>query len=171
MAFCPSCGKQAEGRFCASCGATIGAAATPPEGNFAPPPPPTGGIPNPPYTPNASTDASALPENAASALCYLLGAITGVLFLVLEPYSRNPRIKFHAMQAILFTVASFAFYIAEMFLFWILPGPLMILLGLLQLVVALAFFGLWLFMMWKTYQGEKIVLPIIGPIAESQARV
>jgi len=29
--------------------------------------------------------------------------------------------------------------------------------------------GLWLFMMYKAYNNEKFVLPIIGPLAEKQA--
>jgi uncharacterized membrane protein len=27
----------------------------------------------------------------------------------------------------------------------------------------------WLYMMFKTFNGEKIVLPVIGPMAEKQA--
>src|SRR5260370_41812929 len=33
----------------------------------------------------------------------------------------------------------------------------------------LVFLGLWLFLMFKTSSGEKIVLPVIGPLAEKQA--
>jgi uncharacterized membrane protein len=44
--------------------------------------------------------------------------------------------------------------------------------GLTLLLSMLLSFGgllLWLFMMWKTYQNEKVVLPIVGPLAEKQA--
>ena len=38
--------------------------------------------------------------NMAAALSYALGAITGVLFLVLEPYKNNRFVRFHAIQSI-----------------------------------------------------------------------
>jgi uncharacterized membrane protein len=41
-------------------------------------------------------------DNVAGALCYLVGFITGVLFLALEPYSKRPFVRFHAFQSILF---------------------------------------------------------------------
>jgi uncharacterized membrane protein len=39
-------------------------------------------------------------DNVASTLCYVLGLITGIIFLVLEPYSKNRAIRFHAFQSI-----------------------------------------------------------------------
>ena len=45
-------------------------------------------------------------ENVAAALCYLLGVLTGILFLVLEPYNRNPVIRFHAFQSIFAWIAA-----------------------------------------------------------------
>ena len=36
-------------------------------------------------------------------------------------------------------------------------------------VIWLAFFVLWLIVIIKTYQDQKLVLPIIGPLAEKQA--
>jgi uncharacterized membrane protein len=40
---------------------------------------------------------------------------------------------------------------------------------LLSMLLSLASLLIWLFMMWKTYQGEKVVLPVVGPLAEKQA--
>lgn len=167
MPFCPNCGAQAEGRFCAACGATIGG---PPPGMQQPPPA---------YQSNpggqggqAGPQANAqvgLQENMASALCYLLGLVTGVLFLALSPYNQNPRIKFHAFQAIFFHVAAIAFWMGSMFLMYLLPGPLAFLYGLLQLVIGLGSFLLWLFLMYKAYNGERFELPVVGPLAAQQA--
>jgi uncharacterized membrane protein len=36
-------------------------------------------------------------------------------------------------------------------------------------LVRLAFAVVWLFMIFKTFSGAKVVLPIIGPLAEKQA--
>lgn len=146
MAFCPSCGAPVDGKFCGSCGAQVGAA--------------------PQAAPAAGTG---LADNAASALCYLAGLITGILFLVLEPYSRNKTVRFHAFQSIFFSVAWLAFWIAVSIVSAALPAFASILIGLLSLVVWLGGFILWLLLMWKAYQNQKLVLPIIGPMAEKQA--
>jgi uncharacterized membrane protein len=110
-------------------------------------------------------------DNLASALCYLFGLITGILFLVLEPYNKNKTIRFHAFQSIFFNVALIAVDIALTIVFSILfriPG-----LGFLALVIwpvfGLAILGVWLFLMYKAYNNQKFVLPIIGPLAEKQA--
>jgi uncharacterized membrane protein len=149
MAFCPSCGSQVEGRFCAKCGTAVGAgevgaAATP--------------------APQAAVQAG-LTDNVASALCYALGLITGVLFLVLAPYNQNKTIRFHAFQSIFMHVAFIFIWVAWIFVSIVSGG----LLGLISPLIWLGFFVLWLVVIIKAYQGQKMVLPIIGPLAEKQA--
>ena len=100
MPFCASCGAQVEGRFCAKCGSTVGAAGAAPQAapSYPPPvPPPT---------------AAGMADNAASALCYVLGFITGILFLVLAPYNQNRTVRFHAFQSIFLNVGLFVVAIA-----------------------------------------------------------
>lgn len=94
-------------------------------------------------------------------MCYVLGMITGILFLVLEPYNKNPIVRFHAMQSILLNVA--------VVLIWVVISAVS---GGLALILS-PLFGpativLFLFMAWKAYQKEKLVLPVIGPWAEKQ---
>ncbi|PYQ37482.1 MAG: hypothetical protein DMG99_20935, partial [Acidobacteria bacterium] len=60
----------------------------------------------------SSPAASGLTPNLAGALAYILGLITGVLFLVLEPYKRDPFVRFHAMQSVLYSGAVIVFSIA-----------------------------------------------------------
>lgn len=102
-------------------------------------------------------------DNVASALCYVLGLITGIIFLVLTPYNRNPAIRFHAFQSIFLNVAVIVASIV-----------LNVVLGILHLwaldpLVSLAILALFIFMLIMTYQGKKIVVPVIGPIAQQQA--
>jgi uncharacterized membrane protein len=97
-----------------------------------------------------------LEENIASALCYVLFWVTGIIFYILE--KNNKIVRFHAMQSILLFLP---LQILSMFGFWFLWW----LAGLIWLFV----FILWLILMLKAYQGEKFKLPIIGDIAEKQA--
>ncbi len=155
MAYCPSCGSQVDGRFCAKCGAAVAADAATATGGTIPPPP--------------AAQAAGLQENVASALCYLLGLLTGILFLVLAPYNTNRTIRFHAFQAIFMHLAIIAFYIVA----GIVASMLAIIGGgflfLLWPIFGLACLALWIMLMYKAYNGEKWVLPVIGPLAEKQA--
>jgi len=160
MPFCRNCGSPVEGRFCAKCGTPIADAPGASQDAGQPPQPP------------AAPAAGGLTENVASALCYLLGFVTGIIFLVVDPYSRNKTVRFHAFQSIFLSVAliaiSIALGIVSTILFaisWVFGSVF----GLLQLVFWLAAFLLWLYMMWKSYQNEKVVLPVIGELAQKQA--
>lgn len=157
MAFCANCGSPVEGRFCAKCGAAQAAAAAP------------AGTPLP-ATAAPMAQSAPLAENVASALCYALTVITGVLFLVLEPYNKNRNIRFHAFQAIFLFIAALVFRIALGFLFaalWSVSGFFLV--TAISMLFGLACLILWLYMLVSTYQGKKVVLPVIGPLAEKQA--
>jgi uncharacterized membrane protein len=192
VAFCASCGSQVEGKFCAKCGAVVGGPAAgasapppPPPPGYAPPagyPPPAGGFQQqagyqqPGYQPGYQPPpaAAGLTDNAASALCYALGFITGILFLVLEPYNRNRAIRFHAFQSIFFSAGVTALYIVMGIVSGILfaSGGLYSMWWLWALVwgaIRLACFVLWLVVIVTVYQGKPMVLPVIGPLAQKQA--
>jgi uncharacterized membrane protein len=143
MAFCPSCGAPVEGRYCAKCGTAVD-----PELPKAPPVPAVSG--------------AGLPENTAAALCYLVGLVTGIIFLLLEPYNKNKLIRFHAFQSIFLHLSVIIIWVA---LRSILPWGVWRLVGLIDL----AFFVLWVYMLVQTYQGKKVVLPVIGELAAKQA--
>ena len=157
MAFCQSCGAPVEGRFCAKCGATVPSQGAPLPGSAAPPPP----------------VAAPMQNNVASALCYVLGLITGIIFLVMEPYSRDRAIRFHAFQSIFLNVAVIGLDIVLSILFHLILA-LFGFAGLLAVVIwplfGLACFCLWLYMIFTAYQGKTIVLPVVGPLAQKQAQ-
>lgn len=170
MAFCTNCGAQVDGRFCQKCGAPAGDAAgggaAPVGGGGAP----VGGGPVP-MGPTPMTSA-AMPDNTAGALCYLFGLITGILFLVLSPYNQNRNVKFHAFQSIFFNVAWIGIWIVLSIITISLHViPIMGAILSLFLHFALWVGGLiaWFYLMYKTYNGEKIILPVIGPLADKQA--
>jgi len=112
--------------------------------------------------------------NMAGALCYLFGFITGILFLVLAPYNQDRNVRFHAFQSIFLNIAWVIIWIAITMVSLALrfiPFLGFFISTLLNLVIGLGGLFLWLYMMFKTYNGEKIVLPVVGPLAEKQAGV
>jgi len=155
MAFCPSCGTQAEGNFCPRCGAAMGATPPPPPGVTpgAPPPPP-------PVGPPAAGD---LAENVASALCYI--PLGGVLFLALEPYNRNPTIRFHAWQSNFYWGAAFLAGIALSIFTNLLSYDLW---RFIWRVYDGAILVGWVVLMYKAYNNERWVMPVIGEMAQKQ---
>ena len=162
MAFCASCGAPIEGPFCAKCGAAAGTA--PPPGPAAPPPPGAYAPPTP--------AAPGLADNAAAALCYLLGIVGGIIFLVLAPYNQNKAIRFHAFQSIFLFIASMVIWIGWSIISSVIWHAayygfgFMFLLGSL---IHLLLFVLWVYMIVMAFQGKKVVLPVIGPLAQQQA--
>src|SRR5579872_6213198 len=95
MAFCPNCGSQVSGRFCPNCGTDVGAGPS-----SAPPPPGAGAYVPPTPPPGSIARAPGLADNVASTLTYVLGFITGIIFLIISPYNRNRTVRFHAFQSI-----------------------------------------------------------------------
>lgn len=171
MAFCANCGAEASGRFCQKCGAPLAAA----EPNPAPPPPPGMNPPGVhPLPPPAGAPSLGMTDNMAGALCYLFGFITGTLFLVLAPYNQNRNIRFHAFQSIFLSLAWVILSIVigiVVLAFSFIPFLGLFVAWVLRLSIGLGGLFIWLYLMFKTYNGEKIVLPVVGPLAEKQAGV
>ena len=101
-----------------------------------------------------------------AALSYLLGFVTGLVFLFVDPYDKDEYVRFHARQSIVFSVAVIAASIIVSVFVAVLPGGLgRLLLGLWRLVsFLLALF--WLFLMYKAYQGERYRIPQLADWAD-----
>jgi uncharacterized membrane protein len=115
--------------------------------------------------------AAGLTSNVAGALAYVLGLITGILFLVLEPYKRDRFVRFHAMQSILFCAAAIVFRIAWGILVNVLidiSGWTAVVLVPVGLIISIGLFLFWLFVMFQAYNQREFRIPIIGAIAAKQ---
>lgn len=150
MAFCPSCGTQVgDGvSFCPSCGKPIGAA--PATG--------TAAAPAPAQAPPAAT-SSGMSDNIAGLLAYFF--VTAIIFLLIEPYSRNKFIRFHSWQAIALGLVSIVGHVILTLIpviGWIIV-PFFSLAILIVAIIAAV----------KAYQNQMWKLPIIGDFAEKQA--
>ena len=164
MAFCANCGAASNetSGFCASCGKPIGGTAA-----SAVPATATGGA----VASAPAVAASSMSSNVAAALSYVLGFITGIIFLVLEPYKNDRFVRFHAMQSILYCAACIVFSIAWSIIVSILMaitvwmGAILTPIGLL---LSLGLFVFWLFLMYQAYNRREYRIPIIGSIAAKQ---
>ena len=104
-----------------------------------------------------------LDENIASALCYLLIWITGLIFYLVE--KDNKMVKFHALQSIITFLPLQIIYWILAYVFWWTGITYF-----LTMLVGLIMFILWIVLMIKAYQGERYKLPIVGDIADNATK-
>ena len=109
---------------------------------------------------SASAPVGGLTDNVAGALAYVT-IIPAIIFLVMEPYSKNKFIRFHSFQCLFFIVACIPVnFIVGMI-------PIVNLIGIPLLVIGELV--VWVILVLKAYQGQKFKLPVLGDIAEQQA--
>ncbi len=100
--------------------------------------------------------SSGLEENVAGLLCYILGWVTGLVFILIE--QENKFVRFHAMQSIIvfgtITVVAFVF------------GWIPIIGGIISWILWILGLVLWIVLMVKAYQGAKYKVPWAGNLAE-----
>lgn len=158
MSFCSSCGSPLNEAtaFCGSCGAAVA------------------GAPGAFTAVSMQADAPAgLSSKTAAALAYLLTVATGLYFLLAEPYRRDRYVRFHALQAILFYLAAVGFWTA----YWVGSSLLRFvsfgfstwITYLVSILLAIAMFGYWLFLMLQASQGKTYKIPWLGEIADAAA--
>jgi uncharacterized membrane protein len=120
--------------------------------------------------PTPTPASSGMSNNVAGALCYLAGWITGLVFLVIDPYKNDKTIRFHAFQSIFYNLLLIPLYIVMAVLGLMLS---VIHLGILLLpiwgILGLGYFIGWLLLMFKAYSNEIFKLPVIGDFAAKQA--
>ncbi len=152
MAFCKACGQEiGTATFCPKCGANQTAAVA---------------SPAVPAT-VAASPTSGLQENVAGLLCYVLGFITGIIFLLID---KRPFVKFHAAQSIVVFGGLFIIRIGLMFIGGMTGGVIgWGFVGMIGLLISLITLVLWILLMVKAYQHQLFKLPIAAPIAENIA--
>lgn len=154
MPHCSKCGTlvSESAAYCPSCGQAQGSA---PGGN-----PATGGSAQP-----------GLAENVAALLSYVLGWLTGIIFLLID---KRPFVRFHAAQSLVVFGGLHILRIIMGAIFgfsWMLGGPGgwagfgmgFVLFGLISLLTLV----LWVVLMIKGYQHERFKVPLAGDLAET----
>ena len=152
MAFCGKCGNEAADgvAFCPKCGAPIDAGT--------------------PVVAANGAGTAGMQENVASMLCYVLGWLTGIIFLLVD---KRPTVRFHAAQSIVvfgalflcrmvltFGIIGSGFYSAfAMFSLW----------SMISMLLSLVTLAAWLILMITAYQGKRFEVPVAAGIAKSIA--
>jgi len=169
MAFCANCGATVTmgTAFCAACGKPVGGAKA-----VAVAQPGAQAAAVQPAVVNTQPASAGLTSNVAAALAYVLGFITGIIFLVLEPYKGDRFVRFHAMQSILYSAAGIVFRIGWSILVSALvniSGWVGLVLVPVGLVISLGLFAFWIYLMYQAYSNREFRIPVIGAIAAKQA--
>ena len=114
----------------------------------------------------SGSTSTGLAPNVGGALAYVLGPLTGVIFLVLE--KENRFVRFHAAQAVTTGIVVIALSIVLAILTSILafiPVLGWIVSVLISVVMGVGSFILWLTLMWRAYNGQEWEVPIAGQFA------
>jgi uncharacterized membrane protein len=98
--------------------------------------------------------------------------VPAIVFLLVEPYSKNRFVRFHSFQCLGLCLAGVvvgaALRVAGFVLLFVpVLGHLLAL--LLSMVVSLAFFVVWVVLVVKALQGEMFTLPVVGQFAAQQS--
>jgi uncharacterized membrane protein len=165
MAFCAKCGAQlnAGSGFCGACGAAAsGQSVTT-----------TSGAAVAPASSPAGTASTGMTNNVAACLSYLFGWVTGLIFLLIEPYKNDRFVRFNAFQSIFLNVAVLAIWIGvfilSMIMGFITRGLSIFLMGPLMMIIWLGVVVAVVVCMIKAYGNQEFKLPIIGDLAKKQA--
>ncbi len=108
-----------------------------------------------------SGSTTGLDTNVAGALCYILGFVSGIVFLLVEKEDRE--VRFHAYQSVGTFLGFFVISVAA--------GIVPILGPLVSMLIAPVSVIVWIVLLWKTIQGDRVELPVVGEWASSQARL
>jgi uncharacterized membrane protein len=147
MPFCSHCGSrvQDQDRFCSQCAA----------------PQPVAGAPRRPI-------GEPMTPRTAAILSYVpvIGWIAAVVVLASRQYRHDPVVRFHAFQGLYLFALHLLIEWAIRPVFQSIPGPIIGVYAMMQAVI----FGVSIFMIVKTVQGERYMLPFLGELAERSAQ-
>ena len=144
MPFCCQCGQSVRNQdvFCANCGARQ------------------------PESKPVTDYMYAVSPRTASLLCYIpiIGWVVSIVVLASTRFRTDAKVRFHAFQGLYL-------FVAWLIVDWVL-SPLLSFPGewgpqrIIPVLLKVAVFGAWVFMIIKTAQDEMYKLPILGELAE-----
>lgn len=115
---------------------------------------------------HASQSDTGLASNLAGALTYVLGPLTGVIFLLIEKQDRF--VRFHAAQSVVIGLAMIVLSIGLSIVGAVLAVIPILgwIIGLgLSLAFAVGTFVLWVMLMIRAFNGREWEVPVAGGYA------
>lgn len=113
-------------------------------------------------TPHSTTG---LATNVASGLAYVLGWVSGLILFLVEKEDRE--VRFHAAQSLVVSIAATVVLVALNVLGFVpFLGVIAVLVGV---ILSIAFFGLWVYLLIQAFSGAHVSLPWAGQLAEEWA--
>lgn len=160
MAYCASCGQDVgSASFCPKCGAAQSAASAAPA---------VGSAGTATAAAPATVSTQGLEENIAGLLCYALGWITGIIFLLID---KRPWVRFQAAQSIAvfggLTIVRIALGVMSEMIGGLVGFGVLSMIGMLVGLIGLV---LWIFLMFKAFKHESFRVPVAASIADSIAK-
>jgi len=151
MAFCTQCGNSVgdTASFCGSCGASQTAQPGP-------------------QAAASSVQSESISPRTASILCYVphVGWLACIFVLAADRFRANDQVRFHAFQGLYLFVA-WLLLSGDFGLFRLFHIPFGHWWPMdVRLMIRLAFYGIWIFMMVKAGQNDRFRLPLLGEWAE-----
>ena len=126
--------------------------------------------------PSGGKTALGLDTNVGALLCYLPICLISVIYsiIVLVTDKDNRFMRFHAFQSLLLSALYIVLIIGLQIVSAVLvgatnSGALAGLMGLVMMVLVVAFLGAMVFGMIKGYQGQQFKFPVVGDMAEKWA--
>jgi uncharacterized membrane protein len=116
-----------------------------------------------------------LEPHIAAALSYTpfgIGLIASIIFLLVAPFNQNKFVRFSAFQSLFLHLGVFVLFVAVGIVATMMTLLLHLFGALFVFIYPLLWIGvliMFLFMMYKAFNNEKLKLPFIGDLAEKQA--
>jgi len=103
-----------------------------------------------------------LSENITAVIAYLLGLISGIIFLVIE--KENKFVRFHAAQS---TVLSLTLFVLNIVLEALVSIPVIgAIFGIISMLIGLLGLVLWIYLMIMSFKGNLYRLPVLAEYAD-----
>ena len=109
--------------------------------------------------PPSGGSSTGLDTKLAGALCYLLGFVSGLIFVLIEKQDRD--VRFHAYQS----TATFL----SLFVVSVAASMVPIVGWIVSIALPFVSLILWILLMVKAFQGVRYKLPVVGDWAEESA--
>jgi uncharacterized membrane protein len=109
--------------------------------------------------PESGGSSTGLDDKLAGLLTYLLGFVSGIIFLIVE--KKSTYVRFHAMQS--------TFTFGAIFILQIIGSRIPVLGWVVVIALPILTLIVWILLMVKAFQGERFKLPIVGDMAEERA--